>query len=401
MQRGQVAIMLIRRMFSPLAALALLLAGCGSPPEPPPPASPLEVAVRTPQPLQITDYIESTGHLAPLEFVEVRARVTGFMREIHVQPRAIVDKGQLLFTIDPRPFQAVLDRALGELAARRAELGRAQFLVDKVERLRREGAYSEEEYVTNVANRDALLAAIAQSQAAVDEAQLDLSFCSVQAPIHGHISRNLVDVGNIVKADTTVLANITNDAEVYLYANASEREVLVVREQLRRAGDPDVDPTQSHVLHIPVFMGLMTDEGCPRAGFIDYAAPSMDAATGTIEARARFPNADGLLIPGLFARIRVPIGDPYNALTVPEHALGFDQGQRFVLIVNQNNVVERRRVTLGPLRDKNRVIKTGLQPTDRVIVGGAIRVRPGTTVVPHVDPETGSADAPILPSTTP
>lgn len=224
------------------------------------------------------------------------------------------------------------------------------------------------------------------AEADVAQARLRLDWCRVTAPIPGRISRHLVDPGNIVTAGTTVLATIVNDATVHACFSVAERGVLELREQMRRrrraAGQDATTEPDLRELHWPVQLDLLTESGHPHEGVLDYAAPQLDPATGTVQVRAAFDNARGLLLPGLFVRVRIPSSAPYEALTVTERALGSDQGQRYLLAVNDQNVVEYRAVQVGPLQDGARVILAGVRADDWIIVNGIQRVRPGVNVTP-------------------
>jgi multidrug efflux system membrane fusion protein len=366
--------------------------GCQRAPAPvlPPPA---EVTVSQPVAQPVTESLEFTGTTAALESVDIRARVTGFLEKVHFQPRAKVNPGDVLFTIDPRPFQNALDQAKAAESSLKAQLAKAQWDLDKEEDLIARGAASQDELTTAITTRDSLAAQVGEAQARVSNAQLNLDFCTVTAPIHGRISRTLLDPGNLVAADNTVLASIVNDEDIYAYFNASERDVLTLREQARQQLVAEGKAPQSQpdiaVVKPPVFLGLMTEDDCKHPGYIDYTAPALDPSTGTIQVRARFPNADGQLLAGLFVRLRTPLGAPRPALLVAERALGSDQGQRYVLVANAKNVVEYRPVKIGGRHDRLRVITDGLRADDWVIVNGLQRVRPGVTVKPiQAPPET-------------
>lgn len=391
------------RLIGVLATTCTL--GCQPAQPPAPQLPPAEVTVSRPLQQEVTEALEFTGTTAALESVEVRARVTGFLQEIHFQPRAKVSKGDALFTIDPRPFKASLDAALADLDAKKARLEKAEFDFERFKGLYDQGSATQEEMVKATTDRDALRAAVAAAQAAVENAQLQFDWCQVTAPIYGRIGRNLVDPGNIVAADSTVLASLVNDDDIYVYFNASERDVLTLRERFRRdsaaaGGNPQSQP-EIQDLREPAYMGLMTEDGHPHAGVLDYAAPELDPATGTIQVRARIPNPDAVLIPGLFVRVRVPVGQPYSALLVTERALGSDQGQRYLLVVNEKNEVEYRPVKVGTLEHGLRAISAGLKAEDWVIVTGIQRVRPGVTVKPVETPMPVGPAAPLAPTTAP
>lgn len=364
----------------------------------PPPA---EVIVSRPLKQSLQDTIDSTGVIAPLEEVEVRARVTGFLEKMYFQPRDWVKKDQLLFTIDPRPFEMALSKAEADHAALRAQMAKAENDVKKVEELFNRGVSSADERVDVISKRDALAAQIAAAHADKARAELNLEWCSVKAPIEGRTTRNLIDVGNLVSSDTTVLARIVNDAEVYAYYEISERDSLRLRKRAEETGEKLPAAAKS-----AAFLGRMNDEGFPFEGFVDYADPGIRPSTGTIQVRSRFKNPDDRLLPGLFARVRVPISKPYDALVVTERALGSDQGQRFLLVVNTQNVVEYRPVQVGTLENGLRVITSGITADDRVITIGLQRVRPGVTVKPveqplPVSPERSGKPAASAPTSKP
>lgn len=333
---------------------------------------------------EVTDEVRLTGTTAAIESVEVRARVSGFLESVRTEPRAKVSPGHVLFTIDGRPFKNAVDQAAADLKLKKAQLTKAEFDADRINKLYQSGQAAADEFTDANANRDGVQAACDGATAVLAQRTLELEWCEVKAPISGRISRSLVDPGNIVRADVTVLATITNDEEIFAYFDLSERDILTLQEQTRRKlaaeGKTLLDQPEISDRNIPVFIGLMTDEGYPHRGLLDYAAPSVDPTTGTIQARARIPNAEGILTAGLFVRVRIPTGPPYNALTVSERALGSDQGQRYVYVVNDKNVVEYRPVTVGTLDQGLRVITAGIKDDERVIVTGIQRVRPGLTV---------------------
>jgi len=384
----------------------VLLTACERQGAAPPAAPPAEVVVSTPLAREVVDELLYTGSTQALDTTEVRPRVTGFIEAVKFQPLDIVKSGQVLFEIDAREFRAARDRAQGDVTLREAMLRRATFEFNKLEEIRATGAVSEQEYADAMANRDGAAAALTSAQATLANAALQLEWCSVTAPIGGRISRDYFRNGDLVVADQTVLAEIVDDGRVYVYFNISERDLLTLRERgrvERAGGDPAASQPELRELRWRVEIGLMTESGYPHVGVIDYAAPQVDPTTGTLQVRAVFENANRVLVAGLFVRVRVPIGAPYTALTVNERALGSDQGQRFLLVVNDKDQVERRPVGVGTLRAGLRVITEGLQPSERVIVEGLQRVRPGLTVKPVVVPmPTGPAGAarPVVTTTS-
>lgn len=359
-----------------LLLAGLMLAGCK--PEAPPVAPPMQVTVSAPLKQAITNFAEYTGITEAVESVEIRARVEGYLESINFTSGSYVKQGDLLFVIDPKPFQAKLAQAEAELARQQAALKSAEATLQRRELALSERAVSEIAVIQARADRDVFLAAIEAAQAAIKTAQLDLSYTAIRAPISGRISRNLVDVGNLVGAtERTLLATIVKDDPIYVYFNVSERDYLFYQRHHGEevtATNPDEYP--------PMYLGLADDKGFPHEGRGDYVGNRIDASSGTIQVRGIFPNPDHFILPGLFARIRVPIGTQQDALLVPEQALGADQQGRYLLVVNKDNVVEYRPVRLGAKQDGKCVIEEGLKPDDRVIVSGIQRALPGAKVEP-------------------
>lgn len=369
------------RFFLP-AIVFPTICGCEKPPAPLPPL-PAEVTVSKPIATEITDALTDTGKTEALESVVVRSRVTGFLEKVHFEPLSVVEQGALLFNVDSRPFKNTLDNAKAQLDRNKATYERAEFTFRRLsDLLKAEGAVAEQEMVDARADLDESKAAIDASTAAAHQAQLNYDWCTVTAPIRGRIARSMIDAGNIVAADSSLLTSIVNDESIYLYFSISERAILQVMERARERGGPAATRPSLREMQHPVFLGLMTEEGYPHQGTLDYMSPTVDSATGTMQVRAIFPNKDGRLLAGLFARVRVPIGKPYKALTVTERALGSDQGQRYVLVVNDKNIVEFRPVQVGTLDSGMRVITAGISADDRIIVNGMQRARPGLTVKP-------------------
>jgi RND family efflux transporter MFP subunit len=355
--------------------------------EPPPPT----VTVAQPVQEEVVDYLEFTGTTRAFMSVEVRARVAGFLESMHFTPGTMVEQDQLLFVIDPREYQARLDAARAELDSANAQLRRAQTELARAEKLFKQQAGSDKSVVQWRGDRDIALAAVAEAQAKVERAALDLSFTQVTAPIAGRVGRNMVDVGNLVgEGEATLLTTIDQMDPIYAYFYLNERDLLKVMAMARKHERPlieDEADTQGAAAQreIPVFLGVATEEGYPHEGALDFAESGVDSGTGTLELRGLFPNPGNMpsLLPGLFARIRMPIEKREGALLVTERAVGSDQGGPYVLVVTNENAVEKRPVRTGQLVDGLRVIEEGVRPGEKVIVNGLQRARPGAKVAPE------------------
>jgi RND family efflux transporter MFP subunit len=338
------------------------------------------VTVSQPISRNVVEWEEYTGRLEAVESVEVRARVNGYLQAIHFKDGAVIKKGDLLFLIDPRPYQAELERARAESTLANARLERAEKDLARVQLLLRSRAVSQEEVDTRSADRRQAQAAVQAARAMVEVAQLNVDFTQVRAPISGRISRNFVSVGNLINggaAQSTLLTTIVSLDPIYCYFETDERAYL---REVRRshAGDGAHAPSS----RTAVFLALTDEVGFPHQGYIDFIDNRLDASTGTITGRAVIPNPHLTLTPGLFARVRVPVSDPYEALLLPPEAVGSDLSQQFVFVVNAQNQAEYRKVTLGPIIDGLRVMRDGLQPADWVVVNGIQRVTTGARVDP-------------------
>ena len=324
-----------------------LLSGCEQANQYAPPPPP---AVTVAQPLQkaVTDYLEFTGTTRAYEEVEVRARVPGFLLSRHFTPGTRVTEGELLFVIDPREYSAQLSAAEAELESAKAELNRAEIEFARAERLYKQKAGTDVEVVKWRGDRALAEAAIMRAEAKIERARLNLSYTQVRAPIRGRVGRNLLDTGALVgESEPTLLTTVTDSVPMYAYFNLNERDLLqaleLYRSKVREKNiDPDNDPDRS--AGIPLYLGLVNEEGYPHKGVVDFAETGVDPDTGTLQLRGLFPNEEKppLLLPGLFARIRMPIKERPDALLVTERAIGADQEGRYVLVVNNENVVEKR-----------------------------------------------------------
>ncbi len=352
----------------------------------PPPA----VTVMRPVRQTVTEFYEYTGTTAAVATVDLRARVKGFLEKMLFEPKAKVKKDQLLFLIDPREYEASLEKAKAELAARKANLQFTEYDVTRLKELASKDVAAEYELKQGIAKRDAAAASVQGADASIKEAQLRVDFTRVTTPISGRVSRNFVDVGNLVGANgDTLLATVVDDSRIYVYFTVSERDILTLRRKYPST-QPDKPLEASSVSAMPVFMALADETGYPHRGYVDYWDPYVDPATGTLKVRAVFDNAKGLMFAGLFARVRIPV-DRYEAWLVPEESLGFDQSGSYVLVVNDRDEVDRLSVTMGITQDAMRAIPKGLTGRERVIVKGLQRARPGSRVSPKWDTSMSAA----------
>jgi RND family efflux transporter MFP subunit len=388
-----------------LGAVSLFLLGCGRPPptlaELPPP----EVSVTRPTRQEVVDTVEFTGNIEAVQEVEIKARVSGFVTAIHFIDGQDVSEGDLLFTIDQRPYAIARDSAAAEMAKQQAILAEQKNEVVRKEKLLPKGAVTQEEYEIAVAQRDATAAMLAAATAQREQADLDLEFCQVTSPVTGRVSRRFVEVGDLVAgtdATATTLTAVASIDPVYVTFDTDERSLILARQRaLEKIGDTgEAAPEWRDIreLEIPVDVQLVTDEGFPHQGLLDFVDIAVLEGTGTVRCRAVLPNPDRLMMSGMFARVRLPFGDPRSALLIPERAIGSDQGNKFVFVVDGQDLVEQREVSLGFLRDGMRVLEAGLEDDDRVITSGLNRVRPGITVRPHEAESDETAAAPTAPT---
>jgi RND family efflux transporter MFP subunit len=354
----------------------LLIAGCKKSNQYAPPPPP-KVSVAKPAAEKITHYLEATGNTASVASVDLVARVQGFVQGISYTDGAAVKTGDILFTIEPLPFQAKLQQAQAAEASAQATLTNAQINFTRQESLQRSSVNSVQNLDDARAQRDTAQASLAEAQANTQVAAINYSYTRVLAPFDGRVSAHLVSLGDLVGTQPTKLATIVQMNPIYVTFNVSELEVIRVRGDAMRAGKRGMD-----IQTIPVEVGLQSETGYPHHGHMDYVAPTVDASTGTLAARGVLDNADIALLPGYFARVRVPLETNVSALLVPDVALGADQGGRYLLVVGKDNVVEERHVTTGPIEGALRVIETGLTPDDLVVIEGLQRAVPGQTVEP-------------------
>jgi len=349
-------------------AVAALLAGCGGQPaaQQAPPAPSVTVAPVSQK--EIVEWRDFTGHTEPVESVEIRPRASGYITEVRFQSGQLVKKGDVLFVIDPRDNQAVYDQ-------RKAEFDQAQRVNARTAQLLANKAISTED-------ADARTAQFEEAQAALETARLNLDYTQVRAPIDGRVSRALLTEGNYVSGtagSASLLTTLVSVNPIYVYADVDEASLLKFNELVaaKKLGT-EVDG------RVPVELQLGDESDYPHQGYIESFDNRVDADTGTIILRAVFPNDDGRILPGLFAHIRLPLSERHEALLVNESAIGTDQADKFVLTLSPTNTVVYRPVKLGPLVDGQRVVTSGLEPGEKVVVNGMARVRPGMPVTPEV-----------------
>jgi multidrug efflux system membrane fusion protein len=353
----------------PALLLPLALVGCavgeaGLPPPAPPAAqvTTAEVAVR-----ELHDSSDFTGRLEAVESVAVRPRVGGFVESVHFEEGGRIERGALLYQIDARPFKAEVDRLKAERERAAAQLALAQSYRDRAQRLLARNATSQEEFEQRAADATVAAAQLASISAALEKAELDLSFTHVTAPIAGHVSRAIVTAGNLVDAQT-VLTTLVSDDAVYAYFDVDEHTYL---QHVRQANAADAS-----IVHV----GLINEQGYPHVARLDFVDNQVDPSHGTIRARAVLDNRDGDLTPGLFARMQLVSPTLYSAALVDDRAVGTDLGKRFVFVVDAQGVVQYRPIETGRLVDGLRVVRSGLAGGDVVVVNGLQRVRPGVNV---------------------
>jgi len=357
----------------------LCAAGCKPKSRVAPPQLPT-VSVVQPVAREVVEWDEYIGRLESPETVEVRARVSGYLDKVHFKEGKEVKKGDLLFTIDRRPYKADLDRAVADYERAQSQTELAKNDADRAQKLILTKAISTEDYDTKVKTYTSAQAAEKSAKATLDLATLNWEFTEIHAPIAGRIGRALVTEGNLVSggvsgAGATLLTTLVSLDPLYLYGDADERAILKYR-RLSQEGKR----VSARDAQIPAEMALADETGFPHKGYMDFVDNRVDPNTGTIRARGVFSNTDHTLSPGLFARIRIPGSGKYPALLIPDRALGSDQAQKFVYVVNADKKVEFRPVKIGPMIDGLRVVKEGLKPGEQIIVEGLMRVRPGVVV---------------------
>jgi RND family efflux transporter MFP subunit len=361
-----------------LVALLPMLTSCSqgqakaSMSPPPPPA----VTVSNPLQKTVTQYAEYSGTIRPIESVVIRPRVEGVLEEIHFTPGTTVNEGDLLYSLDARPYQRRLEEAEADLAISKANLNLAETTSHRMESAFKDNAVSEVSVIEAKANFATAEAVVAAAIAKVKRAKLNLSYTQIKAPIDGRIGQSLIDAGNLVgTGNMSTLTTIVQDDTVLIYFSVSEKEFLDNKQQFDALISSDKGST-------PAFLGLSRHHGYPYQGRIDYIDNQLDAESGTILIRGIFTNSDHKLLPGLFARVRVPLNKANDELLVPDTAFGRNQEGHYLFVLDKENKVLHRPVLTGALIEGMRIVSEGISPEDRIIVNGLQKARPGAPVTP-------------------
>jgi RND family efflux transporter MFP subunit len=358
----------------------LLLAGCDEVPDGAAQAgvaAPPEVTVSRPLVRKLTEWDEFTGRFEPVQQVEIRARVAGYLQEIGFDDGAIVQAGQTLFVIDPRPYQAALDRAKAEIEMQRAQLTLARLDQDRTSRLVSTSAAARATLDDRNAQLAEASASLAAKEAELRQAELDLGFTRVTAPFAGRVSNRRVDVGNLV-SDQTLLTTIVQLDPIYLSFDMSEADFLAYQ---RASAKGDLPSTRDNRTIVQAH--LVDEEGWPHEGTMSFVDNVVDQGSGTIRGRATFPNPEGLITPGQFGRIRIPGSPEYDAFLIPDSAIVTDQSRKVVLTVGADGVVTPKIIRPGPSQPGGlRIVRRGLEADDTIIINGLMRARPGAKVAP-------------------
>ena len=374
-----------------LCALATLVASCGEAKKqggaPPPPA----VTVAKPIKRSVTDYDEYVGRFAAINSVEVRARVSGYLDGVHFKDGQIVKQGDLLFTIDKRPFQNTLDQARANLAQAKSNLAFTEADYTRGQQLVHDKTITDQVFEQRAQAFRNAQASVSNNEAAVRQAELDIEFTELRAPVNGRIGDRRVSPGNLVTGgtagNTTLLATIVSTDPIYFEFTFDEASFLRYERMSKTGND-----VASRNAGVPVALELIDEQDFAHQGHMDFVDNAIDPSTGTIRGRAVFANPNNLFTPGMFARVQVAGSPPYDALLVPDAAIGTEQTRKFVLTVNADNTVVSKYVTLGQItKDNLRVLKSGVGADDRIIVNGLMRARPGQKVTPQEEAKPGAA----------
>ncbi|MEH6358159.1 MAG: efflux RND transporter periplasmic adaptor subunit [Pseudomonadales bacterium] len=330
---------------------------------------------------RVTEWDEFTGRLEAPQTVELRPRVSGYIDEVLFHEGAFVEAGDILFQIDPKPFETEVARLQADLVDAQSQAVLAKRELERGKHLHKQKAMSSEALDNRLARNQQAAANVLSKQAALEQAQLDLSYTHVEAPISGRTSRAAITKGNYVTAGQSQLTSLVSTDKVYAYFDADEQTFLKYNQLAREGLRPDSAETK-----FPILMGLANDKQFPHAGYIDFIDNQVDRQTGTIRIRGVFNNAEGLFTPGLFARVKLVSSASHDGILIDEKAIGTDLNHKFVLVLDEENNAQYRPVTLGKKINGLRLITDGLTENDTIVVNGLQRVRPGSPVSPEVVP---------------
>jgi membrane fusion protein, multidrug efflux system len=361
-----------------VAGISFYLAACSKPQaaSPGPPAPEVTVSKATEK--EVVNWDEFTGRTAAVNLVTVTPRVSGYIVDIPFKEGGIVHKGDLLFQIDTRPYQHAYEQAVGQLQQAQANQQLQQVTFERQEHLKETGVIAKEDYDTALSNKSQSTAQVISAQAALDSAKLNLEFTHVTSPIDGRASRQLVNIGNLVQADVTQLTTIVSINPIYAYFSMDELAALKYQRLIQEGKVASSENGQ-----VPVYLQLQDETGFPHEGALNFSDNTFDPTTGTLLVRGSFANPDGFLAPGSFVRVRIASSPKYKALLISDRAIGTDQDQSFVYVVDSKNIAHLRHITTGQIAEGLRVVKSGVQADDVLIINGIIKVRPDSPVKPQ------------------
>ena len=358
--------------------LCMLLNACSKKEEAPPPMGPPSVTAASPLVESIIEWQTFTGRLDSVEDVEVRARVSGYLEKVHYDDGEIIKKDDLLFTIDQRPFKAEVSRAEAAVAQSKAALKLAKSNLKRANSLIKENAISQQDFDLRLSESEQAVANVQVTEAALTQANLDLGFTEIRAPIQGVAGEPMITEGNLISggsATSTLLTTIVPHRPIYAYFEIDEASALA---NVRRVMEGKLPGRGEGDGGLPVEMQLKDESGFPHMGYIDFVDNRLDRDTATLSARARFENKDRFLTPGLFARVRMQTSEKYDAVLIPDAAIGTMQSIKYVWVVTPENKAERRVVVLGPLHESLRIVRSGLEGNEKIVITGLQMVRPGS-----------------------